>query len=61
MVIDAAGRHVAQSELVGKALARTDVMGTPLAREVFAFVDAVWLNDDRIREVSDARPNDGRS
>ena len=52
MVIDAAGRPAAKSGLVGKALARKDVIGTRLADEVFQLVDAVWLQDGRIVEIT---------
>ena len=52
MVVDAAGRRVAKSELVGTALSREDVVGTVLADEVFQLADAVWLQDDRIAEIT---------
>ena len=51
MVIDSATRSVAKNELVGCALSRAEVMGTPLAERVFSFVDAVWLGDGRIGEI----------
>ncbi len=28
-----------------------EVIGTPLAKEVFAIVDAIWLQDERIRDL----------
>jgi hypothetical protein len=46
MVIDAKKRD--DDELVSKALKRDDVIGTPLADEVFALADAVYLNDPRL-------------
>ena len=52
MVIDAAKRRVAQSELVGRALQRKEVVGTKLAVDVFELVDAIWLQDRRISEVT---------
>jgi len=51
MVIDSGGRPVASSNLVGKSLAREEVIGTALAQVAFDIVDAVWLQDDRIAEV----------
>jgi len=47
MVIDAAERPVAASDLVGRALARDEVIGTPLATTVFALIDAIYLHDGR--------------
>jgi hypothetical protein len=52
MVIDSADRSVAESELVGRALSRADVIGTPLADQVFALVDVIWVSDVRIRELT---------
>jgi len=51
MVIDSADRDVANSELVGKSLARSEVIGTPLAQTAFDIVDAIWLQDERIAEI----------
>jgi hypothetical protein len=48
MVIDAGERSVGQSSLVGAALSRPDVIGTPLAAEVFALIDAISEQDDRL-------------
>jgi hypothetical protein len=47
MVIDAADRPVAKGELARTALARVDVVGTPLAAQVFALVDAIYEQDAR--------------
>lgn len=47
MVIDAADRAEAKGELASTALARADVVGTPLATRVFAIVDAIYLQDGR--------------
>jgi hypothetical protein len=52
MVIDAATRPVAHSELIGKVLARAEVIGHPMADTVFGLADVVWISDDRIAEVS---------
>ncbi len=51
MVIDAKDRPIANNELVGKVLKREDVIGQPLAQTVFSIVDAVFLRDERIREI----------
>ena len=48
MVIDAQDRPVAKSQLVGAALARNDVVGTPLATRAFAIFDAVVQQDHRL-------------
>ncbi len=45
MVVDALNRATSGSPLVGTALKRTDVIGTPLATQVFAIVDAVYMSD----------------
>jgi hypothetical protein len=52
MVIDSGNRPVASSDLVGRSLARVEVIGTPLAEVAFSIVDAVWLQDERIAEVA---------
>src|SRR5581483_4903170 len=52
MVIDADGRPVAKSgKLAEMVLRRDQVVGTPLAPDVFAILDAIWLDDGRIREL----------
>jgi hypothetical protein len=51
MVIDSGHRPANTSQLCGRALKRADVIGTPLASEVFQLVDAIWLQDARIAEV----------
>lgn len=47
MVIDAADRPAAKGELAQTALARAEVVGTPLAAQVFALVDAIYEQDGR--------------
>jgi hypothetical protein len=47
MVIDAAERAATKREIARTALARSDVIGTPLAAQVFAIVDAIYEQDDR--------------
>ncbi len=47
-VIDAIERPVASSELVGSAMSREELIGTPLAQQVFAIFDAVILQDSRL-------------
>jgi hypothetical protein len=53
MVIDAHGRPAFKSgDLAATALRRDQVIGTPLAAEVFAALDAIWLGDKRIGELT---------
>lgn len=52
MVIDAANRPAGKSELVGRALSRGEVIDTPLAQLAFEMVDAIWLQDSRIAEIT---------
>jgi hypothetical protein len=47
MVVDAHGRPISTSPLVGSALAREEVMGTPLAKQIFAMIDAIYVEDSR--------------
>ena len=47
MVIDSAERPVARGDLATAALTRADVVGSPLAEQVFAITDAIYLQDDR--------------
>ncbi len=51
MVIDAAGRPAAESELLERALSRAEVIGQPVAQEAFAVADAVLEQDARIAEL----------
>ena len=46
MVIDA-GDRFKNIDLAATTLARSDVIGTPLAEQVFSLVDAIYLQDDR--------------
>ncbi len=56
MLIDATKREIAHSELVGRGLPRDEVAGTVLAERVFEIVGAIWLQDDRLREVTEKAP-----
>jgi hypothetical protein len=47
MVVNAADRQTRNGTLASTALAREDVIGTPLAANIFALVDAIYLQDDR--------------
>ena len=51
MVVDAAGRVSADSDVVGSSLKRSDVIGTPLVSQVFALVDAICAGDPRLDEL----------
>lgn len=53
MVVDADQTSIASNPLVGRSLRREAGVGTPLAQEVFDLVDAIWLNDGNISEVTD--------
>jgi hypothetical protein len=50
MVVDAERRPVGVSDLVGRVLARSDVIGSPLAAQVFEIVDAIYLGDAALDE-----------
>ena len=47
MVGDAHGRPAANGSLANTAMRRDDVIGTPLAAQVFAITDAIYEQDDR--------------
>jgi hypothetical protein len=47
MVIDPADSAAAKSDLAATALSREEVIGTPLAKQVFDIVDAIYSQDDR--------------
>ena len=47
MVIDATDRPIAKSELISSALQREQVIGTPMADQIFALVDALCEQDHR--------------
>jgi hypothetical protein len=52
MVIDAKDRPMAKkTALVSRALDRDEVIGTPLAQEVFALIDEVFLHDPRVPKL----------
>lgn len=51
MVIDSAGRPSAESELVGRALTRAEVIGQPIAKQAFDIVDTILAQDARIAEL----------
>jgi hypothetical protein len=53
MVIDAEERPAAKDgTLANTALRRDQVIGTTLASKVFAMLDAIWLHDQRIGELT---------
>jgi hypothetical protein len=51
MVIDAEKRPFSKTALVGEALRRDQVIGTPRAADAFAIADAVLDHDERIAEL----------
>jgi hypothetical protein len=46
MVVDAKNRVTSGSPLVGTALVRSDVIGTTLAPQIFAILDAVYMTPE---------------
>lgn len=51
MVVDAGDRLREVAELAGRALARHEVVGRPLAQQVFAIVDAVYMTEPGLDEI----------
>jgi hypothetical protein len=51
MVVDAQGRLTSDGELVDLALKRSEIVGTPLAPQVFALIDAIYMGDSRLDEI----------
>jgi hypothetical protein len=52
LVIDAPDRPIAnKTELASRALNRDQVIGTPVAGEVFGLIDAIFLKDPRVPEL----------
>lgn len=51
MVVSGKGRRGDDRTLCARALEREEVIGTPLATEVFALVDALWLTEPRLEHV----------
>jgi hypothetical protein len=53
IIIDAAGRPSAKpGALAATALRRDQVVGTPLASKAFEMLDAIWIQDERIGELT---------
>lgn len=52
MVIDASSREKYFGDLAAQILSRTEVIGTPIAQRAFEIVDAIWVQDDRIIEIT---------
>jgi hypothetical protein len=55
IVIDASNRDVARNHLAGRALAPAEVVGHPLAQDIFALRDAILMNDARVAEILGGR------
>jgi hypothetical protein len=51
MVTSGKGRHADDRSLCGRALERTDVIGTSLANEVFSLVNSLWLTEPRLEGI----------
>lgn len=56
-VTDADSREIAQSSLAGRALQRSEVIGSPIAAEAFAIVDAVLRQDPRLNGAEKPSPH----
>lgn len=52
MVVDACDRPAADTSVVAKMLKREEVIGKEIAEQAFALVDAIWLQDKRISELT---------
>jgi hypothetical protein len=51
---DASVRGIGSSPLVSSALTRVEVLGQPLAADVFQISDSIYLADPRIKELRTA-------
>lgn len=51
MIQNASSRPIASNQLISKALDRDEVLGTPLADDVFAICDLIYLGDPRIEDL----------
>lgn len=51
MMASGKGRRADDRSICGRALERSDVVGTALANEVFSLVDSLWLSEPRIEAV----------
>ena len=51
MVIDADKRDIGKGDLAHRGLTRQEVIGTPLAKQAFEIIDAIWLQDERLAEI----------
>ena len=58
MLLDARDRWSEhRAGIASTTLARTDIEATPVADEVYAIVDAVWMRDGRIDEIRGWQPS----
>ena len=51
MVVDAHGRLPSAQDVAESALTRSEVIGTPLAPQIFQLVDEVYISDPRLAEI----------
>jgi hypothetical protein len=51
MVLDASMRCIGSSPLVSRALNRAEVVGQPIAADVFQICDSIYLADHRINDL----------
>jgi hypothetical protein len=58
LMVRDAQRHFVKAELAAHCLKRSDVIGSPLAEQVFAICDAFLVNDRRLAALWDAPAGD---
>lgn len=51
MMQDASERRIGSSSLVSRALSRTEVVGRPIAADVFQICDSIYLVDPRVADL----------
>jgi len=51
VVVDTQSRLTSAGDLADSALKRSEIMGTPIAPQVFALIDAIYMRDPRLDEI----------
>jgi len=51
MIADAQGRLTSGGDLSDSELKRSEIVGTPLAPQVFALVDAIYMGNPRLDQI----------
>ena len=52
MIGNADDTSLAKHPLVGHAVRREEIAGTPVAKELFEAIDYIWLHDDRLKDIA---------